>query len=275
MAQKSVQFMWSAFDERQFPMATLPEIAFAGRSNVGKSSLLNALMGQRQLARVSSTPGRTRSVNFFMVERRFLVADLPGYGFARVPGHLKQAWKQLIEGYLQDRPSIAGVALLVDCRHKPQAMDLKLAEYLRQVEVPFLLVATKADKLTERQLELAVEGLASGFEVPIDMVMPVSSVSGAGIKDLWSQIYRAVDEREAWLKGEQMWGIPSLKAPGIEKEKKKRPVSDDGETPKPRRKKLTPLHRDWYKPREARRKPKAKSTSTAKKNKGGGRRRGR
>ena len=208
--------MFSAFDVEQLPAPTLPEIAFAGRSNVGKSSLLNALLGQRQLARVSSTPGRTRSVNFFFVEGRFLFADLPGYGFAKVPTDVRGAWRGLIDGYLTDRPSLAGVMLLVDSRHPPHETDLMLAAWLHEKEIPFLVLATKVDKVSSSKREAHLGALAEAFGVAGDDVLPVSSVTAEGMPELWRQIHQAVDGREAWLKAHDRWGVPSMKGPKAE-----------------------------------------------------------
>lgn len=252
MAQQDVTFMYSAFGPSQFPAPSLPEVAFAGRSNVGKSSLLNALMGQRQLARVSSTPGRTRCINFFLVRKRFLFADLPGYGFARVPTSVQVSWQRLVNGYLEERPSLAGVMLLVDSRHPPHESDLQLAGWLNERELPFLLVATKFDKISPSRREAQLMELAQGYGVDPGDILPVSSTTGEGIADLWAQIEAVVGASERWLKAQEMWGIPSLKGPKAEAPARARAAASP-EAPAEearqgaREPRLTPLHPEFYK----------------------------
>ncbi|MEA3247462.1 MAG: ribosome biogenesis GTP-binding protein YihA/YsxC, partial [Gemmatimonadota bacterium] len=129
------------------PEPSLPEIAFAGRSNVGKSSLLNRLVRRRALARVSTTPGRTREINFFRVNDRFVIADLPGYGYARVAKTQRAAWRPLIEGYLGGSAGLRGVVLLVDARHDPSPDDAAMLAYLADLGAPTLVALTKMDKL--------------------------------------------------------------------------------------------------------------------------------
>jgi len=132
------------------PEGGLPEIAFAGRSNVGKSSLLNRLVGRRSLARVSRTPGRTREINFFRVNDQFILADLPGYGYARVSKTRKAEWRPLIEGYLTKTPQLAGVVQLLDMRHEPSDDDIAMLDLLSELEMPTVVVLTKSDKLSKK-----------------------------------------------------------------------------------------------------------------------------
>jgi GTP-binding protein len=142
----------------QFPKHDSPEIALAGRSNVGKSSLLNALCGQQQLARTSKTPGRTRALHFFRTDAGFTLVDFPGYGFAKGPNADRKAWKELIESYLLERPQLKAVAVLVDSRHEPSPEDRGIFDWLNSLGKPALCVATKADKLSgnERAKNLAM-----------------------------------------------------------------------------------------------------------------------
>jgi GTP-binding protein len=130
------------------PESELPEIAFSGRSNVGKSSLLNRLVRRKAFARVSRTPGRTREINFFRVNSQFVLADLPGYGYAKISREKKADWKPLIEGYLRGTPQLAGVVQLLDLRREPSEDDVAMLDYLAELELPAVVVLTKADKLS-------------------------------------------------------------------------------------------------------------------------------
>ena len=133
------------------PETTLPEIAFVGRSNVGKSSLLNTLMRRKAFARVSTTPGRTREIHFFDVNRQFVLADLPGYGYARISKARKAEWRPLIEGYLSESPTLRGVVQLLDVRHDPTEDDLVMMDFLAEVGVPTIVAITQTDKLKPRE----------------------------------------------------------------------------------------------------------------------------
>ena len=169
------------------PALSVPEIAFAGRSNVGKSSLINALIGEK-IARTSGTPGRTQTINLFLVADRFGIADLPGYGFAKVPPHMREAWKALVEGYLGERPNLKRVILLIDARQEPQKTDGELIWGLRQAGLPFLVAATKYDKLTRAQRVPALATLRKGFGIKEHELVGVSSVTGEGLDALWAII---------------------------------------------------------------------------------------
>lgn len=141
------EFLTSAVHERQYPTHQLKEIALVGRSNVGKSSLINTLVNRRKFARTSNQPGRTQTINFYRVDYMSFV-DLPGYGFAKVPDRVRQQWRPMIENYLMNRPNLVGVLHLVDVRHKPTSDDELMADWLRQMEIPFVVVATKVDKIS-------------------------------------------------------------------------------------------------------------------------------
>ena len=173
-----VRFLGSHRD--RFPPSTLPEVAFAGRSNVGKSSALNCLLGRRALARVSRTPGRTQLVNLFQVDDVLTVADLPGYGFAKVPDHVRSAWKPMIEGYLSARDNLRLVVVLIDVRREPQELDGALIYALIEARIPAVVVATKADKLKKQQLKRQIAALRAGFRLPAGQPIPFSSVTRAG-----------------------------------------------------------------------------------------------
>ena len=166
------------------PPAGLPEVAFSGRSNVGKSSLLNRLVRRKAFARVSKTPGRTREINFFSVNKTFVLADLPGYGYAKVSKEKKSEWGRLIESYLRDNPDLQGVVQLLDARHDPTADDLRMFDLLADIGLPTLVVVTKIDKLSARERATRVATLAARCGVAEDQVIPCSAVTGEGRDEL-------------------------------------------------------------------------------------------
>jgi GTP-binding protein len=166
------------------PAPRLPEVAFSGRSNVGKSSLLNALVRRKALARVSSTPGKTREINFFDVNGEFLLVDLPGYGYARVSKTQRASWRPLIEGYLRTSTELRGVVQLIDARHEPTADDLTMLEFLAELEVPTLVVLTKTDKLRPRDVPERVRAIAERAGVEPSQLIPFSAVTGEGRDEL-------------------------------------------------------------------------------------------
>ncbi len=174
------------------PEPGLPEVAFAGRSNVGKSSLINKLVQRKKLARVSNTPGRTREINFFEVNEAFILADLPGYGYARVSKEKRAGWRPLIESYLRGSPSLRGVVQLLDARHEPTGDDLQLLEFLSEVGTPTLVVATKVDKLPKSQRAERIVALARCAGVDVEQVIPFSAVSGEGRNELAEAIVELV-----------------------------------------------------------------------------------
>lgn len=191
MKHPNVTFTASAASPKQFPRDGLPEIAFLGRSNVGKSSLLNALARTRNLARVSSQPGRTQTVNFFRVDSDMYFVDLPGYGYAKVPIAVRATWESLVTGYLLDRAPLALCVFLVDARHDPMANDLLLHEFLEQHELPWVLAATKADKLGRGERRRRENALSGGLGRSARAVVPVSAVERDGVTALWREIRRA------------------------------------------------------------------------------------
>ncbi len=152
MANHKAEFILSATSPAHFPETSYPEIAFAGRSNVGKSSLLNKLLRRKNLAKTSSTPGKTRQINFFRVDDRFQLVDLPGYGYAKVSKTEREAWRELIEIYLLERPQLRLVISLIDARHEPTNLDRDLLEWLESIEQPYAVVLTKGDKIKSRLL---------------------------------------------------------------------------------------------------------------------------
>lgn len=160
----------------------LPEIAFSGRSNVGKSSLINVLLRRtrKKIAHVSATPGKTRALNFYRVNNRFFLVDLPGFGYARVPEAMQEKWRALIEAYLGRSPRLRGVVHVIDARHRPAATDRALMAYLAELGVPALFVATKMDKLTRGDRPPHLARIAQDLEVDNERVLPFSSRTGEG-----------------------------------------------------------------------------------------------
>jgi GTP-binding protein len=190
------RFVTSAADPKQFPAPGAPEIAFLGRSNVGKSSLINSLVNSK-IAKTSNTPGRTQTINFFELRRpgkphpEFFFVDLPGYGYARVPKAVTTQWSQFIDPYLKSRESLVLCLSLVDISIPPQQSDLQLHEWLRHHDRPYLVVATKADRISNNQLRKAVASLSEALGVDSDVIIPFSSKSTTGHTALWRAIQSA------------------------------------------------------------------------------------
>lgn len=166
------------------PLSDLPEVAFAGRSNVGKSSLLNALVRRKAFARVSKTPGRTREINFFRVNDAFVLVDLPGYGYAKISKERKSNWRPLIESYFKLTPQLRGIVLLLDIRHEPTQDDRAMLDFLSEVEIPTIVAITKADKLTRAAVGAKVADLAKRLGLTEDQVIPFSARTGEGRLEL-------------------------------------------------------------------------------------------
>ena len=166
------------------PETTLPEIAFAGRSNVGKSSLINALLRRSKAARVSNTPGRTREINFFKINDAFVLVDLPGYGYARISKDRKAEWRPMIEGYLRGSQNLRGIVQLLDVRHDPTPDDIHMLDFLAQMGVPTMVVMTKTDKLSKAQAATRITAISASLGLEDDQVIPFSAVTGAGRDDL-------------------------------------------------------------------------------------------
>ncbi|HTL37545.1 MAG TPA: ribosome biogenesis GTP-binding protein YihA/YsxC [Kofleriaceae bacterium] len=178
------RFVISASKPSEFPAANLPEIAVVGRSNVGKSSLINALVGQDGLARTSRTPGRTRLVNWFEIDGKFHLVDLPGYGYAEVSREMRESWRPLIESYLSDRKALAGVLMLIDVRRGPEEEELDFVPWLEAKEIPIVVALTKADKLAKNKRMVEVGKAKKSLGLKRDP-FAVSAQSGDGIEPLF------------------------------------------------------------------------------------------
>lgn len=189
LAGGRVKFLGSFVDRP--PSYGLPEVLFAGRSNVGKSSCINTLLGVHNAARVSKEPGRTRTINLFEVTGRYILVDLPGYGYARVPQEMQESWKGLVETYLSDRPSLKAAVLLLDARRELDEMDQVLIGGLKDLSLPTLLVATKVDKLSRNELKTALSRLHGALGLPPGTVLPFSSHDRTGVDAL----KRSIQER--------------------------------------------------------------------------------
>ncbi len=185
------RFTTSAVKPALYPTGGRPEVAFGGRSNVGKSSLINTLLGRRNLVRTSKTPGLTRKLNFFLINDRFHFVDLPGYGYAKVPVQVRKSWEPMVETYLSQRKELAGMVVVVDARRPPTEMDLTLIEYLQSHGIPAIVAATKVDKLSGNQQAVrkreAEQVLGS---VPLVFF---SSQDGRGKNELWKKIMSLID----------------------------------------------------------------------------------
>jgi GTP-binding protein len=182
----SAEFVVSAVAWQDLPREGIPEIALAGRSNVGKSSLINRLVGQKNLARTSSTPGKTQSINFYRINRSFYLVDLPGYGYAKAGKSASRQWKNLVEKYFRERSGIVLALHLVDARMLPTPLDFVLAGWLDHLEIPHMIVATKADKLSGNEKGVQHRAISAAFRDR--SVVLWSAVSGLGCKEIWQRV---------------------------------------------------------------------------------------
>lgn len=189
----NVQFLVSAVDPKQYPDANVPELAFAGRSNVGKSSLINKLLNRKNLARVSQKPGKTATVNFFNIDNALNFVDLPGYGFARVSKEEKKRWGVIIETYLNSRENLSQVILLVDGRHTPTEDDKTMMGFIRAVCERAVVVVTKWDKLKKSEMQAHLADIIKTLQLEgDDIIIPFSAVDGTGVEEFWSYVEEIV-----------------------------------------------------------------------------------
>lgn len=194
MRIRSAKFIAAATIVDSFPKDRLPEIAFIGRSNVGKSSLINSLLGVKGLARTSSTPGRTQSINFFLINEEFYFVDLPGYGFAKTSKENRRAWGKLIERYLAERKQLVISILIVDARHEPSPLDLQMKSWLQHYGLPFLVVSTKIDKLTANEQRKSRQLTKKIFDT--EDIIPYSSITRDGASQVWDVILASIAQEQ-------------------------------------------------------------------------------
>jgi GTP-binding protein len=205
----NAKFIASAATPPSIPRPSLPEIAFIGRSNVGKSSLLNSLLNVKGLARTSSTPGRTQALNFFDIDGELIFVDLPGYGYAKVSKADRESWGKLIEKYLAQRETLMLCILIVDARHEPSPLDLQMKSWLEHFGLSFLVVTTKIDKLSANEQRASLTRAQKVLAT--DRIIPYSAVTRAGAKQLWSEIRASLIPRQISGLGGQSQNLPGGK----------------------------------------------------------------
>ncbi len=185
---KNVKFLKAAYKKEEIPKHSYKEVAFVGRSNVGKSSLLNMICNNFKLAHVSQKPGKTKSINFYLVDNKFILVDLPGYGFAKVSKKEKEAWKFLIESYLSNRKNLKGVFVLVDSRHPPTYLDKLMIDYLKNLNIPFVVILTKVDKLSKNEKNKAISIAKKELSIDEKQIILSSSKTREGKDKIISKI---------------------------------------------------------------------------------------
>tara|TARA_Y100000031_G_C8110871_1_gene333415 strand:- start:61 stop:696 length:636 start_codon:yes stop_codon:yes gene_type:complete len=188
----SAEFIKSAVDPAHYVKGNLPEVAFVGRSNVGKSSLINSLLNRKRLVKVSSSPGKTQMINFFEINKQFFFVDLPGYGFAKVPLSIKRNWGKMIETYLKKRKNLSLVVLILDIRHNLTESDRLMAGWLDFYEIQTVFVANKSDKIKKNDRKKRVQSILQSLNKPGKKIIIFSSKSGEGKKDLWRIIENSI-----------------------------------------------------------------------------------
>lgn len=178
----------SAVDKSQYPKDDLPEIALAGRSNVGKSSFINKMIGRKNLVHTSSKPGKTRTLNFYRINDRFYFVDVPGYGYAKVSKKEREKWGRMMEDYFETRKNLCAVVLIIDSRHLPTNDDLQMYEYATYLNIPLIIIATKVDKLSKNKWDKNVNDLKKVFHAPEVPIIPFSAVTGMNKDKVWSEL---------------------------------------------------------------------------------------
>ena len=195
MNLNNASLLISAVKESQYPKTKMPEVAFAGRSNVGKSSFINKILNRKNLARTSGKPGKTATINFYNIDNTLMLVDLPGYGYAEVSKAEKEKWAEMINHYLYTRENLMTTFLVVDSRHKPSADDLKMYEFLKDNQGCVIVIATKVDKVKKSELEKNLELIKTSLSLDEDDVLiPFSAEKGVGVEDAWEVLYDVVEQ---------------------------------------------------------------------------------
>ena len=192
MIIKSAEFVTSAVKPSQYPPAVLPEIAFAGRSNVGKSSLINTLVNRKRLVKTSSTPGRTQLINFFNINEKFSFVDIPGYGYAKVPAAVKKKWGPMIETYITTRKTLKGVVLIMDLRRTPGPEEMNMLDWLNHYGIPSVPVLTKSDKLSKTRQQKQLKEISNTLSADKDNFILFSAKSRQGKDEVWDAVKKLI-----------------------------------------------------------------------------------
>jgi GTP-binding protein len=195
MIIRSAKFVCSAVTPEQYPPADLPEVAFAGRSNVGKSSLINKILNRKKLVRTSKTPGRTQLLNFFEINEAYRFVDLPGYGYAKVPAEVQKRWRPMVETYLTSRSNMRGMVLLLDIRREPSKEDLNLRHWLQTRSIEVVTVITKVDKLSRNKRNKQIAAIAGALGCNKGELIEFSAITGEGREELWKELLRLIETR--------------------------------------------------------------------------------
>jgi len=195
MIIRSAKFICSAVTPEHYPPADLPEVAFAGRSNVGKSSLINKILNRKKLVRTSKTPGRTQLLNFFEINEIYRFVDLPGYGYAKVPAEVQKRWRPMVETYLTSRSNMRGMVLLLDIRREPSKEDLNLWHWLQTMSIAVVTVTTKADKLSRNKRNKQIASIARTLGCKKEELIEFSAMTGEGRHEIWKELLRLLETR--------------------------------------------------------------------------------
>lgn len=197
MIIRSAKFVCSAVTPEQYPPADLPEVAFAGRSNVGKSSLINKILNRKKLVRTSKTPGRTQLLNFFEINELYRFVDLPGYGYAKVPAEVQKRWRPMVETYLTSRLNMRGMVLLFDIRREPSKEDLNLWHWLQTMSIKVLTVITKVDKLSRNKRNKQIAAIARSLGRKKEEMLEFSAMTGEGKEELWRRLLMLIEGEQS------------------------------------------------------------------------------
>ena len=192
---RSAKFVCSAVTPEHYPPADLPEVAFAGRSNVGKSSLINKILNRKKLVRTSKTPGRTQLLNFFEINEMYRFVDLPGYGYAKVPAEVQKRWRPMVETYLTSRSTMRGMVLLLDIRREPSKEDLNLWHWLQTMSIEVVTVITKVDKLSRNKRNKQLAAIARALGCKKEELIEFSAISGEGREEIWRELHRLLETK--------------------------------------------------------------------------------